>query len=1228
MLRRQSLAPAFAILLGAALCALPATNTRAGNVTQQPSASGPAWTWTWPDTAGTSGYVLTTDGTGVTSWAPPSGLGITLPLSSITAATTTSSIDSGSWAQTWAWSTLTTQTAFSLTTSSITTGTLLNLANTGKGGASTVLGISSITTGSGYGVYSAMTGQNNTGYAGYFTNTATSGVNYGIYSANSSASGYGGYFNNSGSGGKALYASSTGSGSYSIYATSNIGIAVFGQLSSGSLSGIPAIYGNATGSGNYGVEGSVNSTNGIGVYGLNNGSSASNAIGVKGVSNATGTGYGVYGGLTGAGNTGFGGYFTNAATSGVNFGVYGTDASSSGYGGFFTNTGTGWALAATGTSYLNGNVGIGTTSPGVLLDVQATNSLASIRIQTNSTNASGQNTNLLVTSYTNNNASPGIVFLTERGTVGSPAAINSGDSIGNISWLGGYDTAWGSYAGAVIFAQAAENFSTGHGGTDLFLEVTDIGSTIPAAAMTVYHNRNVGIGTTSPGSLLDIGLAGTTTGTMRLEGGGSGYVQIQPSGAAGSWTMTLPAGPGTNNYVLSTNGSGVTSWVSAGSVIGGTALSALTSAQASDSFDNAAYGQIWTWNSLTTGTGLTLSSSSLTTGTVLSLANTALAATSTGKVLSISDATTGAGYGVYSVMSGAGNTGFGGYFANTSTAGWALYANGRTYLNGTTTVAGNLVVTGTCTGCGAGGGATALSSITSATTTSSIDSGANAIAWNWNSLTSGTALSFSSSSITSGTLLDIEAANTGGTGYAGYFSQSGTGASYGVYSTNASTGAGYAVYGRMTGAGNAGAAGYFTNASGSGYGIYALGTTSTGGIFGGSMGQGAAILAYESNASNTGAAIYAINASANGYAIFGYNTSGAGGVGIEGAGNPGVYGISTAATAGSTGVYAFQNSVTGQTFGVQSSDYSPSGYAVYGLNFATTGNARGVYGETNSTTSGRAVEGKQSGAGNTGYGGRFSNAATSGVNYGVYGTDASGSGYGGFFTNTGTGWALAATGTSYFNGNVGIGTTGPATALDVNGDITNRNVTSCAMLGTDSTGKLVCQTPAVALVSTQTASNSASLSWTGLTGSKYWLTCQNMIAATGGENLNVQFGEGGGPTWKTTGYNWGYPYGAVSGSTPSPGASGNTNDVGINVAYANNTAPGASFQLTILPLSSGTAKKMVTGTSIMWENADSVVLSAAIGGYYNSDTTAVTAVRLIETSGNITSGSCSLYALN
>ncbi len=54
-------------------------------------------------------------------------------------------------------------------------------------------------------------------------------------------------------------------------------------------------------------------------------------------------------------------------------------------------------------------------------------------------------------------------------------------------------------------------------------------------------NGRVGIGTTAPGALLDVGLAGTTLGVIRLEGSTSGYAALQPTAAAGSVTLTLPA---------------------------------------------------------------------------------------------------------------------------------------------------------------------------------------------------------------------------------------------------------------------------------------------------------------------------------------------------------------------------------------------------------------------------------------------------------------------------------------------------------------------------------------------------------------------------------------------------------------------------------------------------------------------------------------------------------------
>ena len=64
---------------------------------------------------------------------------------------------------------------------------------------------------------------------------------------------------------------------------------------------------------------------------------------------------------------------------------------------------------------------------------------------------------------------------------------------------------------------------------------------------------------------IQIGTAGSNTGVLKLTGSTSGTVSIQPANTAGTWTMTLPTDGGTNGYVLTTNGSGTTSWAAGGS---------------------------------------------------------------------------------------------------------------------------------------------------------------------------------------------------------------------------------------------------------------------------------------------------------------------------------------------------------------------------------------------------------------------------------------------------------------------------------------------------------------------------------------------------------------------------------------------------------------------------------------------------------------------------------------
>ncbi len=62
-----------------------------------------------------------------------------------------------------------------------------------------------------------------------------------------------------------------------------------------------------------------------------------------------------------------------------------------------------------------------------------------------------------------------------------------------------------------------------------------------------------------------LGAAAGTTGKVNFAGTTSGTVGLTVAAAAGTWTLTLPTSAGSSGQVLSTNGSGVTSWIAGGS---------------------------------------------------------------------------------------------------------------------------------------------------------------------------------------------------------------------------------------------------------------------------------------------------------------------------------------------------------------------------------------------------------------------------------------------------------------------------------------------------------------------------------------------------------------------------------------------------------------------------------------------------------------------------------------
>ncbi len=118
----------------------------------------------------------------------------------------------------------------------------------------------------------------------------------------------------------------------------------------------------------------------------------------------------------------------------------------------------------------------------------------------------------------------------------------------------------------------------GTSSTNSFTDTVASPSTgLPPSITTAYVNSinptstswitggNVGIGTTTPGSLLTLGTAGATAGVFSMAGATSGMITLQPAAATTTSTYTLPAAyPTTSGYVLASDLSGNLSWVVGG----------------------------------------------------------------------------------------------------------------------------------------------------------------------------------------------------------------------------------------------------------------------------------------------------------------------------------------------------------------------------------------------------------------------------------------------------------------------------------------------------------------------------------------------------------------------------------------------------------------------------------------------------------------------------------------
>ena len=243
-----------------------------------------------------------------------------------------------------------------------------------------------------------------------------------------------------------------------------------------------------------------------------------------------------------------------SSVSGVTIGTTTVTGATNGYL-LYNNAGVLGAVAPSSSTIAIGSPITGATN-GYGLYVNSSTQLGQFAYGTGVFTALGNATNAssgLIT-YSGSFGTPTSLTLTNAtglplttGVTGILPVANGGTGTATPSLVAGANIAiTGSWPNQTIYATGAANSGTAG-------QLTYYAST----GTTVSGNANA----TISGGALTLGVAGTTAGSTIFSGSTSGAVTVKSAAAAGTWTMTLPTTAGTNGYVLSTDGSGVTSWV-------------------------------------------------------------------------------------------------------------------------------------------------------------------------------------------------------------------------------------------------------------------------------------------------------------------------------------------------------------------------------------------------------------------------------------------------------------------------------------------------------------------------------------------------------------------------------------------------------------------------------------------------------------------------------------------
>ncbi len=173
---------------------------------------------------------------------------------------------------------------------------------------------------------------------------------------------------------------------------------------------------------------------------------------------------------------------------------------------------------------------------------------------------------------------------------------------------------------------------------------------------------------------------------------------------------------------------------------------------------------------------------------------------------------------------------------------------------------------------------------------------------------------------------------------------------------------------------------------------------------------------------------------------------------------------------------------------------------------------------------------------------------------------------------------------------------------------------------------------AMTLIQSQSASSDTSIDFTtGITSTydAFKLVISGLVPATNDTGMMVRVSEDAGSTWKTGGSDYSYSVMADTVNTAAASATEiRTYNPTSTTMIQNASGKNASFEMSIHNLASSSLQPIFFGKGT-WEDSNTgYTRNWGFSGRYKGSTNAINGIRLIMTSGNITSGTFSLYGVN